>query len=294
MFTHRRMRSRAAFLAATFALAAIAGCGGGDEDSTTSTSAGASETTAATGPPPLVNDGQFTVCSDAALPPMEFVESPGQPPTGFDVDLAERVAESWGVELRVINTAFPGLLPSLSSKRCDVVWSAIVIREENLEAGFGAVPYFRSGFVIVVDEGNPAGISSPEDLSGKTVALQAGAPVGKMVEATNAELREAGRPPARVQEYPTTADATQQITVGRADATVTLNVEGHYRVSEQPDNFEIAYTYPETGEFGVYYRGADKEMGTALQTALTALAADGTTAELAERWGLPSDGVVEP
>jgi polar amino acid transport system substrate-binding protein len=282
--------------AVTAALAvAVAGCGDNSVDEAVQSNepeqGAATSDVTVPAPDSVKSAGKLTTCMDVAFPPMEFYEgSDTKTPVGFDVDLMSAVAGAMGVEAKVNPTSFDGLLPSLSSGRCDVVASGLFVTDERTKT-FPAVPYLRSSRVLLVKKGNPAGIKSPEDLAGKTVATQSGTEYAKSLRKLNAEFSAAGKSEFRLQTYPKASDAVQQVVVGRADAALTQDTEAAYRISTQPDSFEVGYRYDATDVFGAYHRMEDTQLGEALESALTKLRDDGTLAKLAAKYELPEEGV---
>jgi polar amino acid transport system substrate-binding protein len=292
----RSRTSRVPIVAVCAALAATAlGCGENSVDQALAPQEDQPDTTATANtvpaPESVKSAGRLTTCMDVSFPPMEFYGGANtKQPVGFDVDLMTAVARTMGVEAHFTPTSFDGLLPSLSSARCDVVASGLFVTKERTKA-FPAVPYLRSSRVLLVEKGNPAGIRGPEDLSGKTVVTQSGTEYAKSLRRQNAQLAAAGKPEMRLQTYPKASDAVQQVVVGRADAVLTQDTEAAYRISTQPDSFEIAYRYPATDVFGAFYRSEDRQLGKALETALDKLADDGLLADLAAKYKLPEQGV---
>lgn len=244
-------------------------------------------------PSSVASKGQLVNCVDPTVPPMEFFgEDDSENPIGFDIDMVEAVAESWGVETVQKVTPFTGILPALAGGSCDIVWSAIFILPERLEGEFDAVPYLGSGPVLLVPAGNPEGISSPEDLSGKTVAVQSGTNFPGMILDLNDELTAAGKDPANLQEYSGASDAAQQVLIGRASAFLALDADGTARVNDSPDDWEIGYTYPKDLQYGVFYLKEDTELGEAIQAAVDELVDSGTMKARLEHWGLPTDTII--
>lgn len=236
------------------------------------------------------DDGVLTSCVDPAFPPMEYMEDANASvPVGFDIDLTNAIAERLGVEAEFVSLEFSGLLPGLQSGRCDIVASGIYATPERLEA-FGAQPYFNSAVVLVTAADNDE-ISSPEDLSGKTVAVQAGTNNLATIEALDAQLRADGKEGINIQTYPDQIDADQQIVVGRADATITQDTQLAFREIEQPGMFRIAYTYPESQTFAIFYNQDATALGGALETIVEEMREDGSLAEIATAWNLPEEGV---
>ena len=235
------------------------------------------------------DDGVLTNCVDPSFPPMEYFENQdAQEPIGFDIDLINAVGERLGVEVVHTPTDFTGLLPALEAGRCDVVASGIYLTAERLET-FDAQPYYDTSVILLTPADN-ADITSPEDLAGKTVAVQAGTNYINILNDLNAELQAAGQPGIDIQSYPDQTDAIQQLVVGRADATITQDTEAAFRAVAQPGQFQIAYTYPEAETFGIYFRQGSEQMAATLAETVEGMRDDGTLAEIAEIWNLPVEG----
>jgi polar amino acid transport system substrate-binding protein len=168
------------------------------------------------------------------------------------------------------------------------VASGIYATPERLEA-FGAQPYFNSAVVLVTTADNDE-ISSPEDLSGKTVAVQSGTNNLATIEELDAQLRADGKEGINIQTYPDQIDADQQLVVGRADATITQDTQLAFRETEQPGQFKIAYTYPDAQTFAIFYNPDATALGGALEEIVEGMREDGTLAEIATTWNLPVEG----
>jgi polar amino acid transport system substrate-binding protein len=237
----------------------------------------------------LGDDGVLTNCIDPAFPPMEYYEDQNaDEPIGFDIDLTNALAERLGVKAEFVPMEFTGLLPGLQAGRCDIVASGIYITPERA-ATFGAQPYFDSSIILMTLADNDD-ISSPEDLSGKTVAVQSGTNYLKMIEALDQQLKSEGKDGINIQPYPKQTDADQQLVVGRADATITQDTEAAFRETAQPGQFKIAYTYPDAQTFAIYYNKDATALGGALRDAIEGMRDDGSLAKIATTWNLPPEG----
>jgi polar amino acid transport system substrate-binding protein len=236
------------------------------------------------------NDGVLTNCVDPSFPPMEYYETAdSQTPVGFDIDLMTDVGKRLGVKVEEQPMEFTGLLPALQSGRCDTVASGLYLTEQRLQT-FDAQPYFDTSVVLMTRADNTT-IKTPEDLSGKTVAVQSGTNYLNVLNDLNAKLMAEGKPDATLQTYPKQTDAIQQLVVGRADATISQDTEFAYRERAQPGQFKIAYTYPTPQTFGIYHRKNSPELAAALKSAVESMRDDGTTAKIAATWKLPEAGV---
>nr|6Y16_A Chain A, Amino acid ABC transporter, periplasmic amino acid-binding protein,Amino acid ABC transporter, periplasmic amino acid-binding protein [Thermotoga maritima MSB8]6Y16_B Chain B, Amino acid ABC transporter, periplasmic amino acid-binding protein,Amino acid ABC transporter, periplasmic amino acid-binding protein [Thermotoga maritima MSB8] len=88
--------------------------------------------------------GYLLVGLSADFPPFEFVDENGNI-VGFDVDLAKEIARRLGVELKIVDMTFDGLIPSLLTKKIDVIISGMTITEERKKVVAFSDPYFDAG-----------------------------------------------------------------------------------------------------------------------------------------------------
>lgn len=229
--------------------------------------------------------GSFKYCSDPTFPPMESKTAAGKP-IGFDIDLANAIAKLWKVKAKFVQTAFPGLLPALGSKKCTMVISGIFITPDRLKT-FPAVGYMRTHRALVVQAGNPKRIKGPNDLSGKTVAVQAGTKYEEYLKSLNDQFKSQGRAQMNLQSYPGDTDAVAQLLIGRADAVLTQDTSAAFQKKQHPGKLAIAYLFPERDTFGIYYRKSDTKLGRALRAAVAKLKKNGTLKKLALKHQLP-------
>lgn len=229
--------------------------------------------------------GSFKYCSDPTFPPMEYKTTAGKA-VGFDVDLANAIAKNWKIKAKFVETGFPGLLPGLAAKRCTIVISGIFITPDRIKQ-FPAVSYMKTHRALVVQAGNPKRINGPNALSGKTVAVQAGTKYEEYLKALNEEFKASGKPQFTLQSYPGDTDAVGQLIVGRADAVLTQDTSGAYQKKQNPGKLAIAYLFPETDAFGIYYRKGEAKLGTALRSAIKTLKKNGTLKKIATKHQIP-------
>jgi polar amino acid transport system substrate-binding protein len=237
-------------------------------------------------PASLVTPGVLSDCVDIEYPPMEYFPSPDitdpAQAVGFDVDAARAVAQVLGLQLDIKNTGFQALIPDLQAGRCDIVWSALFINETRLEVA-DAVPYLQTGHQIMVPAGNPEGITGPESLCGKAVAIQGGGLVEERITQASADCEAAGQPAISIQAYATVPEEFQQIVLGRVAAIWETETAVREWMSRNPDQYEVAYELPKD-VYGIYYGKGKDDLGAALAAALKALKDAGVMEELALKY----------
>ena len=233
--------------------------------------------------------GSFKYCSDPTFPPMESKTTSGKP-VGFDIDMANAVGKLWKVKAKFTETAFPGLLPALGSKRCNMVISGIFVTPDRVKQ-FPAVTYMRTHRALVVQAGNPKRIKGPNDLSAQNVAVQAGTKYEEYLKSLNEQFKSSGKAQMNLQSYPGDIDAIGQLLIGRADAVLTQDTSGAFQRKAHPGKLAIAYLFPESDAFGIYYRKSDTKMGKALASAIKTLKKNGTMKKIATKYQIPTSDV---
>lgn len=149
----------------------------------------------------------LTMGTSADFPPFETIDAATGEYIGFDIDLANAVAEELGYELKIENMDFGGLISALQSERLDFIISGMSATEERKESVDFSTEYHKSGemFVTLKD----SAIKTLEDLDGKTVGVQLGsiqeegAKKIKKETLKNLEISALNKAPELIQELKT-------------------------------------------------------------------------------------------
>lgn len=86
--------------------------------------------------------------TNAAFYPFEYVE--GKDIVGFDITMGQKIAETCGAKLEVVDMAFDSLIPALQSSSIDFIAAGMSVTEERQKNVDFSVPYFESEQVIIV------------------------------------------------------------------------------------------------------------------------------------------------
>lgn len=242
--------------------------------------------------PSFVHGGQVTMCTDPTYPPMEMFAKPGEKtPVGFDIDLAHRLAAMWSAKLTVQPMDFTGLLPGLGSHRCDFIVSGMFVTPARTKV-FDAVPYLRSAMVLLV-RADTNSVHSPDDLAGKVLVVQSGTVYEIRAHALAAQFAKEGKQALTIQAYPKGTDVAEQLLTGRAIAGFTQDTEAAFRAVADPGKFKVAYVYPPTDSFGLYFNKSPADV-TLITAEITELRNDGLIRQLAAKWHLPEADATAP
>jgi len=114
----------------------------------------------------IINKGEIRIGMTGNQPPYSMKSKNGKL-MGYEVDLAQILAESMGVKLKIIEMPFPELMPALQNGKIDAVMSGMTITpERNLNVLF-AGPYTLSGKSILTKSMVLAEISDAKEANMK-------------------------------------------------------------------------------------------------------------------------------
>ncbi|MFC4373100.1 amino acid ABC transporter substrate-binding protein [Nocardia halotolerans] len=194
--------------------------------------------------------------------------------TGYDVEVARAVGEKLGKRVEFVQTPWDSIFAGLESKRFDLVANQVTVNPERTAKYALSQPYTISEGVIVTSAGNTT-INGLADLAGKTTAQSATSNWSQVAE-------DAG---ANVEAVEGFVQAVQLLKAGRVDATVndTLAV-GAYTKTTGDTGIEIAAETGETSAQAFAARQDDTALIADVDRALEEMRADGTLAELSEKY----------
>lgn len=218
---------------------------------------------------PLLNPDQLSVCADVPYPPFEFFE--GNTLVGYDIDIAQRIADDLGVRLNVVDTSFEGIESGASLSGCDLNQSSISITEERQRLMGFSLPYLDDDLVLV--SGKDSGITDIDSAQGRRVGVQA-ATTGE------AYAEEQGLNTVQFEDGGMQVQALQ---AGTVDAALGNQSVLLYSLKDD-DRFEVVESLPTGEQLGMAVGPQKAQLGSAVNRALQELRNDGTVAELQERW----------
>lgn len=270
MTLHRRA------LATTTALSAIAlvlaGCStGGDTPEATGDATSAGGDTSLSD---VLDAGTLTVGTEGTYRPFSFHEDGAGDLTGYDVEVVTAVAEELGVEVEFEETQWDAIFAGLEAGRFDVIANQVSITPEREAKYTFSAPYTVSTGVIVVPADDTS-ITSFEDLAGKTAAQS-------LTSNWKALAEESG---ATVEAVEGWAQSVALVEQRRVDATINDKLTFlDYAQTNDASGLKIAAETEEESLSAFAFRKGSSALATAFDEALVALAADGTLAELSEKY----------
>lgn len=235
----------------------------------------------------LVEAGAITYGVAATFSPFEYIVDGKL--TGFDIDLIAALTEKLGAKAVPMNMEFKGLIPALQGGRIDIINSAMYMNEARAEQ-VDFVPYLEIGNRVVVQAGNPAGITGRDDtLCGKTIAVTLGGIQESQARADDARCTAAGLEAVTVLTLPTAQDSALTLRQGRADAFFDSTPGTVVMQEKMADVFEaVGDEFESNTQIGIATRKGDTAIAASIQAALDEIVADGTYDALIAKWNLPA------
>lgn len=211
----------------------------------------------------------YVVGTNAEYPPFEYVEN-GEI-AGFDAEIIKEAAKRMGIEYKWLNTNFDGLIPALQTKKVDIVIAGMSVTPEREKAVNFSVPYLTSNVAIVTNSKNP--IKDMNDLSGKSYGVE----LGTTKEASARKIDG-----AEVVPFSSTTGALVALKSGKIDGMVLDESVSSKYIEKNPELVLVGVMEGEPK--AAAFNKDDKELMENFSKVLEEMMADGTVAELREKY----------
>lgn len=221
-------------------------------------------------------DGKIIIGLDDEFPPMGFRDENNEI-VGFDIDLAKAAGEKMEVEVEFQPIDWNSKELELESGKIDLIWNGLTLTDERLEAFECTNPYLENRQIVLVK--NDSEIQVKSDLEGKTIGLQDGS---SALDAVNAD--EMVDKLGDISTYDTNLLAFTDLDLGRVEAVVADEIVARYYLANNETDFRILEEDFGDEVYGIAAKKGNTELVEDLQAALDELGADGTAAEISNKW----------
>lgn len=134
---------------------------------------------------------------------------------GFEIDVAQRLADDLGVKLQLVPTNWDGIIPALLSGKFDVIIGSMSVTPQRLISVNFSVPYDHAYVDLTLNKEKSANINKLEDLNAGSVIISAR--TGTTAAAAAAKLF----PKATLRMFTEEAPAVEEVLSGRAHAFIS-------------------------------------------------------------------------
>ena len=267
----------AVLMAATFVGCGNASATKGSEENA-STAATSSETAVASETAAPADNGKFVVGFDQDFPPMGFKGDDGEF-TGFDLELAVEAAKRMGKEVVFQPIAWDSKDAELDAGTIDCIWNGFTIsgREDDYT---WSEAYMDNSQVFVVR--NDSDIKTAADLAGKVVEVQADSSAeAALKEDENQELAASF---GTLQTTPDYNTAMMDLDMGSVDAIAMDSTVAEYKITSGGMDLRVLDEPFASEQYGIGFKKGNTELCDEVSAAMKDMAADGTLAEISNKW----------
>ena len=241
----------------------------------------------------FVTPGKFTVAVSPGGPPLATYATDARTVIGADPEYAGAIANSLGLELELVPTAWIDWPLGLTSGKYDAVISNVGVTEQRKEKfDFSTYRQGLHGFFVKSDSGITS-IEEPKDAAGLRIIVGAGTNQERILLKWSDENVAAGLKPLELQYYDDEATSLVALASGRADLIVQPHAQLVF-IAARDNNIKRVGTlsagWPERSDVAITTRKGSG-LANALTIATNGLIADGTYGKVLERWHLQEEAL---
>lgn len=155
---------------------------------------------------------------------------------GFEIDVAKRLAEDSGWKVKFVPTAWDGIIPSLLSKKFDVIIGGMSITEARAKSVLFTEPYSHSGVQLAANKELAKGFTEISDFDSRRVKIAA------RRGAFTVQVARETFPKAKVLQFDDDAQAFQEVLNGKAHAVIASSPKPEHESIKNSDTLFIPFT----------------------------------------------------
>lgn len=169
--------------------------------------------------------GTINIGVGLTTPPYGSTDKSGKP-AGYDVEVAQELAEYLGVKAHIFEVSADGRIPAIQSGKADVISFTLTHTPERAEQIDFSTDTMNTYQAAAVQKGSD--ITEVDQIADKVVAVQKGA--------ISATVTPAAYPGVNMQQYDTAVAVRLAVQQGQADAAVDSVSVLQYAISSEADS----------------------------------------------------------
>ena len=235
----------------------------------------------AASPADVKKQGAVKVVITSSSPPHGFLDAKTNSLKGIMFEVAQAIAADWGVKAEFTEVPFGSLIPTLTSRRVDLMSAPLFITPQRAEVVDFSEPVYGWGEGLVVAEGKPADYPELKALSGKTV--------GCLVASVQYEMLKKVDGIKDVRTYPDYIQLLADVRAGRLDVAMIDPPSIAYQIAshgitgiKRVEN----YTPVNAWKIGLAVNKGDRELLETVNGSLRKLKQSGQLKKILDGWGV--------
>jgi polar amino acid transport system substrate-binding protein len=222
--------------------------------------------------------GVLTVGMEIGYPPMEYYDTDGKTPIGFDVSMAKAIAAKLGLTFEYVDTAWDGIFAGVDTGKYDCIMSSVTWTPERAANFNFTKPYAANAQLLVVRHDSKVKPKSLEEARNLRLTYQA--------ETTSDTLATEWAAKNNVKlnafEYDKVMNCFDELAVNRVDVILVDSVVAAEYLSKPGNPFEICAEVSNDEVLAICVKKGNAALTAALDKALDELYADGTLQKISQ------------
>lgn len=216
----------------------------------------------------------ISFAGSGGYPPFNYLNESGKV-IGFDVDVAQEIADRLGMSMEYKTTAWDGIIEGLRARRYDGILGSMAITAEREQRVDFSIPYYFSGAQLLVRKDGP--IKELSDLHGSHV-------IGLVTGTTfEQDARDLG---VRAKLYEDDNQTLLELINGRNDGVLTDRVVGLHAITQMRggDQVTAVGSVLRAERMGIAFHQDDDDLRERVDAVLRDMHADGTLSAISAKW----------
>lgn len=229
-----------------------------------------------------IQDKKTIVMGTAAdYAPFEFpiVKNGQKKVVGYDILLANKIADDLGVKLKVVNTEFPSLISELQNNKIDMILAGMVSTPQRKKAIAFTKSYYTVKDVLLVNKKNQHKYNSIASLKGQSI--------GGQQSTTQEQIAKSQLKGTQTIVESNLTSLTTELNQGKLAGVVVENAIADNYVKTYPEKYAISkikLTTPKQDRYmNVGLRKSDKKLKARINKEITKLQKSGELHQLYEK-----------
>lgn len=226
----------------------------------------------------IKDKGTLVVGTSADYAPFEFpiVKDGKKEIVGYDMMVAQKIADDMGVKLKIVNTEFPSLISELKNKKIDLIMAGMVSTPERRKVIAFSKPYYKVYNVVLVQKKDAKNFPTKASLAGKQIGVQQ--------STTQEEIAKKQLKASKLVAESQLTSLTTELKEGKLSGVVCEKAIADNYLATYPDKYAVAevklVTPEENKNIDIGIRKDDKDLKKRVDKVLTKLEKSGQLDEM--------------
>ena len=228
--------------------------------------------------------GVLRIGCEATYPPLTYRDNSGAL-VGYDVDLAGAFCKALGVKPQFVDTVWSGVIPSLYTKKFDLIMSSLSYTAEREKKVAFSIPYVEASQALLIRAADQKTLTGIAAMNGRGLGIKLGSPGQTLEPKLDAQLKAAGG--AGFKEVKTFDDhpaAYMALAESKVDGVLNTLPTLALVLKNAPGKYAIVKGVGADNWAGIAARSEDTALIGFIDQQLRTFKQDGTLHALQQKW----------